>query len=101
MTLKIDESILREIIVEELTALREAVDHEGVKTVVTNASKLLKALEAFKSKDPTPAMLNAVTPHLDTLIGTLEAMIANPSSYVMKIRKEPKTVRLRAVKDAK
>lgn len=99
MSLKITESDLRKIIAEELALMKEEVDHEGVKHVVTTSSKLLKALEAFKKADPTPAQVNAMTPHLDTLIGLLEAMINNPASYTVKIRPEPKTVKLRAVKD--
>ncbi len=99
MSLKITELDLRKIVVEELSAIREQVDHEGVKHVVTTASKLLKALEQFKEKEPTPAMVNAMTPHLDTMISLLESMISNPSSYVVRIKPEPRTVRLRAVKD--
>lgn len=99
MALKITEANLRRIIVEELSQLREQVDHEGVRHVVTTASKLLKSLEQFKEKEPTPAMLNALTPCLDTMIGLLEAMISNPGSYVLQVKPEPKTVKLRAVKD--
>jgi hypothetical protein len=99
MSLKITHSELRKIIAEELSILREGVDHEGVKHVVTSSSKLLKALEAFKDSEPTVAQVNAMTPHLDTLIGLLEAMIQNPASYVAVVRPPPKTVKLRAVKD--
>lgn len=99
MSFKITKSELRRIIVEELSTLNEGVDHEGVKHVVTTSSKLLKALEAFKSGEPTVAQTNAMTPHLDTLIGLLEAMVQNPSSYVTVVRPPPRTVKLRAVQD--
>lgn len=97
MEFKITETKLRQIINEELEALKEDVDHEGVKKVVNAASKLLKACAAFK-EDPTPPMTNAVTPHLDSLIKVLEAMINTPASYVIKIAKpkKKKIVQLRA-----
>lgn len=95
---KISELRLRQIVREEFKALRESVDHEGVKTVVTAASKLLKVAEAFKA-DATLAMTNAVTPGLDQLISTLEDMVSNPASYVDKPKVEPRRIKLRAVKD--
>ncbi len=91
MALKITESDLRQFIVDELSQLREGVDHEGVKHVVTAASKLLKACEAFKD-DPTVAMTNATTPHLDKLISVLESMISAPGSYVNPAKPKPKKV---------
>ena len=90
MTVQIKEAELRQIIVEELSALREGVDHEGVRHVVTGASKLLKACEAFKDGDLTPAMTNATTPLLNQLISVLEAMISTPASYVVKKPTKPK-----------
>lgn len=98
MTVKIKEAELRQIIVEELSALREGVDHEGVKRVVTGAGKLLKACEAFKEGEQTPAMTNATTPLLDQLIQVLEAMVSAPASYVVQKPTAPKlrTVKLRS-----
>lgn len=98
MTVKIKESELRQIIVEELSSLREGVDHEGIKRVVTGAGKLLKACEAFKEGEQTPAMTNATTPLLDQLITILEAMISSPASYVIKKPVAPKqrVVKLRS-----
>lgn len=93
---------IREIVKEELAArgkhvVSEQVDHAAIKEVVTSASKLLAAVEAFK-KNAGPAAMNAVTPHLDTLEKVLEDMVGTPGSYVSKPKQEPKKVTLRAVK---
>lgn len=96
--MKITKQVIQRLINEELKLL-ESVDHQGVKQVVSLASSLLKAIETFKSKSPTPAMTNAVTPYLDTLAKTLEQMISNPGSYVTQVKKEPKTVKLRKAND--
>lgn len=93
------EARLRQIIIEELQALHvEAVDHEGVKIVVNGASKLLKAIEAFKN-DANIAMTNAVTPNIDEVAAVLESMISTPASYVDQKAVEPKVVKLRKVDD--
>jgi len=95
--IKLDD--LRKIIGEELATLKEQVDHAGIRDVVTGASKLLAAVEAFKAAAP-PTAINAVTPHLDHLERTLEDMVSTPGSYVPRPKVEPKKVSLRAVKDA-
>lgn len=98
MEIKITESKFRQIVAEELNALKEDVDHEGVKKVVTAASKLLKACSAFNEGEPTAQMVNAVTPHLGSLIKVLEAMINTPASYVTAAvkPKKKKVVKLRS-----
>lgn len=92
-TMQITEERLRALVREEL---KETVDHETVKTVVTCASKLLKALEAF-DKDGTPEMKAALD--VSHLLATLENMVNNPASYVPKPNVEPKVVKLRAQKE--
>lgn len=88
--MKINKKDLSRIIHEEMRLLvMEQVDHEGVKTVVTSASKLLKAIEASRSS-LTPAMVNALTPHLDSVASQLESMISNPASYVVVTKKRTK-----------
>jgi hypothetical protein len=77
--------------------MNEQVDHAAIKDIVTGASKLLAAVEAFK-KSAGPAATNAVTPHLGALEKTLEDMVGTPGSYVSKPKVEPKKVSLRAVK---
>ena len=92
---------LRQIVTEEIKKLRESVDYDGVKVVVTESSKLLKALNQFKDS-ATQQMLSSTTPHLDTMIKTLESMISTPTSYVDKQAAPPvirKTVKLRKVDD--
>lgn len=88
---------LRRIVKEELSALSERVDHAGINKVVTGASKLLAAVEAFKESAP-PSAINAVTPHIDELERVLEDMVSTPGSYVPKPKVEPKKVSLKAVK---
>jgi len=96
---KITNARLREIIKEELAKqqIDEAVDHASMSAVATSASKLLAAVESFKEKASAHA-INAVTPGLAELEKTLENMVSNPGSYVMKPKVEPKKVSLRAVK---
>lgn len=97
-TNKIKDSDLRRIVSEELKAMKEAVDHNAIKDVVTAASKLLAAVEGFKDAAPSSA-INAVTPHISELSKVLEDMVSTPGSYVPKTKVEPKKVSLRAVKD--
>lgn len=89
---------LRRIVTEEIKKLRESVDYDGVKVVVTESSKLLKVLNQFK-ENATQQMIGSTTPHIDTLIKTLEEMIHSPSSYVDKVKPVAKTVKLRKVDD--
>lgn len=95
MKIRITEERLRQIITEELSSLKEDVDHEGVKQVVNGASKLLKACQAFQ-ENPTPAMTNATTPHLSNLVQALEAMLNNPVSYTVQKPKARRVVKLRS-----
>lgn len=75
---------VREIVAEEIQRLiteKSSLDHTGIRNVVTLASKLLEALDKF-DEEATPAMKNAMTPHLDQLQKTLSDMISTPGSYV-------------------
>ena len=89
---------LRRIINEELTTLKEQVDHAAIKDVIVGAQKLLAAVEAFKKAAP-PSAINACTPHIDSLEKVLEDMLSTPGSYVPKPKVEPKKVSLKPVKD--
>lgn len=97
-TVLLDKKTLRKLVKEELKSMNEGVDHEGVKTVVTAAAKLLKATEAFK-KQANVTMTNAVNPYFDRVVEYLEDMISNPSSYVDRPRAPAKRVKLRKVND--
>lgn len=93
---------VREIIREELEAARsvnEVVDHNGIRDIVTIASKLLAAVEGFKDK-ASPAAINAVTPHLAEIEKTLENMMSSPGSYVATPKKEPQKVSLKPAKSS-
>lgn len=99
----IDLKTLRAIIAEELKAantkvVSEQIDHASMKDIVTLASKLLGAAESFRDS-ATPSMINAVTPHLDSILVVLEDMVSTPSSYVMQKKAEPRKVSLKPVKD--
>lgn len=75
---------LQAIIAEEIErSMHEAIDHASIREIVNGASKLLAAVEAFRT-DASGQMMNAVTPSLDQLQKTLEDMVSNPSSYIDK-----------------
>ena len=90
---------LRQIIKDELVqnSVNEVVDHNGIRDIVTIASKLLAAVEDFKEKG-SPAAINAVTPHLGEIEKTLENMVSAPGSYVAAPKKEPQMVSLKPAK---
>jgi hypothetical protein len=96
MTPKINLTDLRRIVREELK-LNETVDHAAIRDIVTDASKLLAAVESFKSTASISAK-NAVTPHIDQIEKVLEDMVSTPGSYVAKPKLVPKKVTLRQVK---
>lgn len=94
---KLTEDKLRKIVNNELQLVSEQIDHEGAKKVVTAASKLLKAVLAFKD-DANAQMNAAVLSHLEPTIQSLENMINAPISYVDKQQKVvKKVVKLRRV----
>jgi hypothetical protein len=88
---------LREIIIEEAKKIlsEDAVDHVAVKDVVNKAADLITAIADFK-EDASPGMMNALTPHLDSVEKALQNMVSTPGSYVSAPKKEPKVVSLRS-----
>lgn len=96
MTPKINLTDLRRIVREELK-LNEAVDHAAIRDIVTDASKLLAAVEAFNSTASESAK-NALIPHISKIEKVLEDMVSTPGSYVAKPKLVPKKVTLRQVK---
>lgn len=102
---KISKQRLQKIIAEELKTLKEdvssgPVDHMAIKDVVAKAADLITAIAEFK-EEATPAMLNAMTPHINNVEKALQNMVSTPGSYVTVAKKEPKKVSLRStvVKD--
>jgi len=95
---KVNLKDLQRIVKEEVQKLQEQVDHESIKDVVTHASKLLGAIDAFRQV-ASNHVVNAITPNLDNIEKTLEDMVNSPASYVVPAKPEPKKVSLRAVKD--
>lgn len=75
--------------------LSESVDHAASATVVTHASKLLKALETFEEHATDP-MKEALSAQLDVIRVSLENMVSTPASYV-KPASTKKVVTLRKV----
>ncbi len=95
---KISRAQIQKIIAEEISRLSEDVDHTQIKDVVTVASKLMSAIESFKSSAPQ-AVLNALTPNIDTISKSLEDMVSNPSSYVTRQKPAVKKISLKQVKN--
>lgn len=94
---------LKEIIVEEIDmVLSEAtIDHASIKEIVAGASKLLGAVEKFRTS-ATPTMMSSVAPHIDKLEKVLEDMVSSPGSYVIVPKKVRQRVTLKpAGTDAK
>lgn len=98
MSVSFKEHEIRRIIREELqkASLAEGVDHEGITSVVSAASKLLKAIDAFRN-DATPSAVNAVSPTIDDVVSRLEDMVSNPGGYVER-QPNQRVVSLRAQK---
>jgi hypothetical protein len=91
---------LRNIIAEEVNnvIIEGDLDHTQVSNVGTAASKLLTALDAF-NKAATGAMVNAVTPHADSIKKVLIQMVETPGAYVDK--NASRKVTFKATKEAK
>lgn len=87
---------LQQLIKEEYNKLNEEIDSTGIRTVVNSASKLLDAIAAFE-KDLPPKSVEATVIHTSELKKSLEDMVSNPASYLVK---PVKMVSLRAVKEA-
>lgn len=92
---QITEDRLRQIIIEEIKSLNEDLDHVAIKDVVAQAADLITAIKEFKA-EASPAMLNALTPHVESVEKALADMVSTPGSYVSAPKKEPRVVQLRA-----
>ena len=89
---------LIEIIKEEVQRLSEAngnVDHVAIKDVVSQAADMITAIAEFK-EEASPAMIHALTPHLENVEKALKDMVSTPGSYVTSPKKEPRVVSLRS-----
>lgn len=87
---------LQQIIKEEYHKLNEEIDSSGIRTVVNSASKFLDAIAAFEKGLPAKAIEATVT-HTSELKKSLEDMVSNPASYLVK---PVKMVSLRPVKES-
>lgn len=87
---------IKELVLKEIKQMNEEVNFEGIKDVVTFATKLLSSVKAFK-KVANQTMLSSVTPAIDTIEKSLEDMVQNPSAYTDKKAVEPQVIKLRKV----
>lgn len=94
---RISESDIRRIIIQEMQQLHEDVDHEGIANVASVASKMLKAANEFR-QNANPSMSETVSPYFERVIELLEEMVSNPGAYIVKPKLEPKKVTLAQVK---
>lgn len=94
---KVTMTDLKRIINEEMSVLSEKVDHSSIKTIVTNASELLEAIESFKEK-AGPTAVSAITPGINQLEQILEDMLSTPGSYVQKSKRLPQKISFKPTK---
>ena len=72
MTKKLDATMLRKIIFEEIQKLQEGTSEDSAADLVSSASKLLKALEAFKDSTKDKAKVKA---DLDSHVQEMEKFL--------------------------
>lgn len=82
----VDEKLLRKIIREELEAEppKNTLNHEEAVSIVSAASKLLGAVEAFEEKAPQSAK-DLMASRVPDLRKALEDMVTNPGAYVSRV----------------
>lgn len=104
---KINMARVRKIVNEELDRVRvgrlaefaAGPDHKATATVVSAASKLLAALEAFdKMTKDLPAVKSTTQTNVDGLMKALAHMVEAPTSYA-KAPSKKRIVRLRPQKE--
>ena len=78
---KIELSRLKKIIREEMALLHEGEDHDAAAKNMTNATKLLKAIESFKA-DASSVVKGELGAHLDEIEKTLNRIVQSPMKYV-------------------
>ncbi|NBW06518.1 MAG: hypothetical protein EBR82_00655 [Caulobacteraceae bacterium] len=88
---------LQQIIREELS-LNEGADHDSAAKVMSSATKLLKAVESFKSASSEKARSEMGT-HLDEIEKILNRVVGSPMQYVDATEPAMKKVTLKPAKD--
>jgi hypothetical protein len=86
---------LRKIIAEELKLLREGEAEETAAKMANDASKLLKAIETFKSSATAKAKAD-MGKHLDEVEKMLKRIVASPMQSVDVIKPDAKKVTLKS-----
>lgn len=84
--MKLTEKKIREIIQSELI-LKEQIDHQSIKDVVSVASKLLSALETFMKSAPEN-LVKTTHKNITSLSSVLEDMVKAPGKYLAPKKKE-------------
>ena len=89
---KITLNRLKTIISEEISMLvnEDSSKSDKVAKLVLNASKLMKALEGFRDNVSDMKAIDAVSPHLDSLLRIMDQMVDHASTYVDDPKVEPK-----------
>jgi hypothetical protein len=85
---------LKEIIQEELNALKEGEDYDTASKVMSSAAKLLSAIGSFKESASASAM-STVSPHIESLEEALKQIAGSPLQYVDAPKPVAKKVSLR------
>lgn len=95
---KLTISELRKIILEETRALREGDAEDQAAEMVSSASKLLKAIEAFNDSISDKEKVKAdVDPHVEELKKHLKRMIQSPMVYASSPKRVIKKVSMKPV----
>lgn len=84
---KIGIARLKEIIQEEIEnmSLQEGADHDTATKIMSSASKLLKAIEAFKDTG-SEKLKSEVGESVDNLEKILNRVVASPMQYIDTVK---------------
>jgi hypothetical protein len=86
---------LKRIIQEEIEhVLNEGENHDAASKIMSAATKLISAIEAFKESS-TGSASAAVSPHIDGLESALKQIVSSPMNYVDSPKPVVKKVSLR------
>jgi hypothetical protein len=92
---KITVQALRQIILEEIRSIKEGANEDQAASMAQSASKLLKAIEAYKQVATAKAK-SEMGNHLDETEKLLKRIISSPLQYVDAPKKVVKKVTFKA-----
>ena len=88
---------LKKIIREEVQMFSEGTDHDAASKIMTGATKLLNAIEAFK-ESASEKVKSEIGSNLDGVEQLLNRIVASPMQYVDITDPGPKKVTLKPEK---